>query len=235
MPRTIDLMLAAVRLDWRLSVAAARAEPGGVLLPALVGALILSNLSGSVASAALLAQADPAFGTAILSTYAWTTAAAAAGLALAVGQPALAQRVTDQLRIAPVSVPQMFLALQALTAAGALPGDCRSCVDPAGAAGRDAAAAAARSGRRRRVAGRAVDAARVDSSGQRHTAKTQLSDAVRAWRRRRYTRRAVEPVGCGSGRARGAAPGRDGAYRHRRLDPCHVAAAGRVGDAPPAR
>ena len=118
MPRTIDLMLAAVRLDWRLSVAAARAEPDAVLLPALVGALLLWNLAWSAMSTALLAQADPAFGTAILSTYAWTTAVAAAGLALAVGQPALAQRVTDHLRIAPVSVPQMFLALQALTGAG---------------------------------------------------------------------------------------------------------------------
>ena len=69
-------------------------------------------------STALVAQADPAFGTAVLATYAWTTALASAGLTFGVGQPALAQRVTDHLRMAPVSRPQMFLALQSLTVAG---------------------------------------------------------------------------------------------------------------------
>ena len=111
-------MLAAVRLDWRLSVAATRAEPGAVLLPALGGALFLWSLSWSAVSAALLAQADPAFETAILSTYAWTTTLVAAGTTFAVGQPALARRMTDNLRIAPVSRLQVFLGLQTLTAAG---------------------------------------------------------------------------------------------------------------------
>lgn len=111
-------MLAAVRLDWRLAVAAARAAPDSVLLPALLGALLLWNLSWSALSTALLAQADTAFGTTVLSMYAWTTTLAAAGFTFAVGQPALALRMTDHLRFAPVSRPQVFLALQALTAAG---------------------------------------------------------------------------------------------------------------------
>lgn len=115
---TLHVMLMAVRLDWRLLVAAARSEPDGAILPALIGALVLWSLCQSAMANALLVQANPGLGATALSTYAWLTALAATGLGLVVGQPSVAERLTVHLRFAPVSRPEMFAALQALTIAG---------------------------------------------------------------------------------------------------------------------